>query len=231
MTKETAKTSATEVLPPPWILHGSGLILVLKKGSLPNAKWGFDDAIAGSLKTKTRLLMIVDYTQAPCGPYKELLVIPGTLDFDGKRLWSISDIWVTSHSSVDNGRRNWGIPKQIATFEGGGASGLTEEGVAFCVKDADGGVLLDISCQPLGPSLGFKSTWLPQSFMAMGQQLDGHRYFYSLTGNGKSRMAKVVAIRQAGGVFSGLHRSDVLAAIRVEPFEMVFPEPEVVALG
>lgn len=231
MKKETGAKGEMEYLPAPWTLNGSGLILMLKAGSLRNANWGFEAGLAESLKTKIRLVMIVDYVHAPCGPYQELLLIPGTIDFNGNRQWSISDIWVSSQSSVENGRRNWGIPKQLAIFEKGDSEGITEEGIATRVVDEQGEVLLEIACQPMGPSLPFKSNWLPQSFLSMGQQLDGKRFFYTIAGSGRSRMAKVMSIKQSGGVFTGLHRSDVLAALRVEPFEMEFPVPEIKQLG
>lgn len=218
---------AEQGLGPPWHLQGQGLILILKKSSLSQASFGFDGGVdSADLSGKTRFLMIVDYQHSPCGSYQELLLIPGKVNFGGKKRWSISDIWVSSQESVDGGKANWGIPKQLGTFQRLETDRVTEEGWSKRICDHKGEVLLELAFQPMGPSLPFRSRWLPQSFLRMGQQLDGQRYFYDLSGNGRSRIAKVVSIGQTGGVFKGLSRNDVLAAIFVNPFEMVFPEPE-----
>lgn len=66
--------------------------------------------IRDTLKTPLSVLMFVDYTHSNAGPYKELLYIPGTAQFSeklgGKRLPTISNIVVSSASSVKNGRLN-----------------------------------------------------------------------------------------------------------------------------
>lgn len=215
----------------PWQLQGQGLILILKKSSIAQSSFGFEEPVnTTELSGKTRFLMLVDYQHAPCGPYQELLLIPGKLDFAGESRWSISDIWVSSEQSIEGGRKNWGIPKQLGRFQELETKRVTDEGWSKRIADAQGNVLLEIACQPMGPSLPFRSRWLPQSFLRMGQQSEGKRYFYDLSGNGRSRIAKVVSIGQTSGVFKGLSRSDVLAALFVSPFEMVFPEPEVTVL-
>lgn len=215
----------------PWKLLGKGLILVLKKSSLGEATFGFESyPDYGGLTGRTRFLMVIDYQDAPCGPYQELLLIPGKLDFEGEQRWSISDIWVSTQDSAEGGRVNWGIPKQLGEFIRLKSDLVTEDGWSKRISDAQGNLLLELTCQPMGPSLPFSSKWLPQSFLRMGQRLQGKQYFYDLVGNGKSRIAKVVSIGQTGGVFEGLGRSDVLAALFVDPFEMVLPVPEVKVL-
>jgi hypothetical protein len=46
-----------------------------------------------------------------------LLYIGGTLKFGQKRHYSISKIYVSTQDSIDNGQKNWGIPKEMAHFE------------------------------------------------------------------------------------------------------------------
>ena len=72
-------TLAIPELPAPWSLTGTGLIMVLKG---------------------QRLLMVVDYQTADCGPYQELLYIPGKAVFGGQKRYTISDIYVSTISSV-----------------------------------------------------------------------------------------------------------------------------------
>lgn len=61
-------------------------------------------------------LMLVDYSESNCGPYRELLLIPGSFRVRDKTLASISRIFVSTTESLASGRRNWGIPKELADF-------------------------------------------------------------------------------------------------------------------
>ena len=58
--------------------------------------------------------MLVDYISSPIGPYQELLFIPG--QFGKKKFQSITRILVSSEASTDEGRKNWGLPKETASF-------------------------------------------------------------------------------------------------------------------
>lgn len=62
------------------------------------------------------VLMLLDYATSPVGPYRELLLIPGTFTVSGKTYLRVSHIYVSSTASVVNARRNWGIPKRLAVF-------------------------------------------------------------------------------------------------------------------
>ncbi len=62
-------------------------------------------------------MMLVNYADSNVGPYSELLFIPGKFDYKGKKWQTISKIYVSSEASIVNGRKNWGIPKERATFE------------------------------------------------------------------------------------------------------------------
>jgi acetoacetate decarboxylase len=60
--------------------------------------------------------MLVDYEQSPVGPYQELLFIPGRFQFGRRRYYMVTQIYVSTQVSVENGQENWGIPKQLAQF-------------------------------------------------------------------------------------------------------------------
>ncbi|OJJ54787.1 hypothetical protein ASPSYDRAFT_476216 [Aspergillus sydowii CBS 593.65] len=64
-------------------------------------------------------VMIVRYDDSDVGPYDELIFIPGRAvnPHSGKKDMRISTIYVSTDSSVWNGRRNWNIPKHRARFE------------------------------------------------------------------------------------------------------------------
>ncbi|MBX7057193.1 MAG: acetoacetate decarboxylase [Leptospirales bacterium] len=62
-------------------------------------------------------MMLVNYHQANCGPYQELLYIPGSFSYSGGNCKRITRIFVSSAASVEWGMRNWAIPKDLAEFE------------------------------------------------------------------------------------------------------------------
>jgi hypothetical protein len=108
---------ANSIIPPPWKLHGRGYVLVYRF----SREWVLDagfvppelkDQYVGGLGT----VMLVDYTDSPCGPYHELLFIPGQFQVQNRRLYSITRIYVSTEASVVNGRANWGIPKLVGRF-------------------------------------------------------------------------------------------------------------------
>ncbi|GAB4556024.1 MAG: hypothetical protein OHK0023_27890 [Anaerolineae bacterium] len=112
------ETPQAEALPPPWKLRGDGYIFIYRFPREFTERHGFiapphESAFVGGLGA----VMLVDYHSAPCGPYRELLFIPGKFQVDGREYYSITKIYVSSQASIDNGRANWGIPKEYADFD------------------------------------------------------------------------------------------------------------------
>ena len=105
--------------PAPWNLRGSAWIVALKLPPGAPARDAFlPPGLAGQGRGLASYLMYVDYAESGCGPYRELLFIPGAFPFgDGRRHLTISRILVSTWDSVVNGRDNWGIPKDRADFE------------------------------------------------------------------------------------------------------------------
>ncbi|MCS6795047.1 MAG: acetoacetate decarboxylase family protein, partial [Raineya sp.] len=105
------------VAPPPWTLHGKGIILLYRfeKSFVENN--GF---LSENLKKRYKgilgSVMLVDYEDSPVGVYRELLFIPGMFQFDSRKVFHISKIYVSTYESVWNGIENWGIPKEMADF-------------------------------------------------------------------------------------------------------------------
>lgn len=58
--------------------------------------------------------MLVNYEKYPVWPYRELLIIPGKFRKSHKQ--AITKIYVDSEASTQNGRANWGVPKQTLSF-------------------------------------------------------------------------------------------------------------------
>ena len=103
----------------------------------------------------------------------QLLFIPGSFAFeDGRRHLSISRIFVSTMDSVVNGRRNWGIPKEVAQFDVRyGDEGLDRVSVS---RDGKTFAELDFKSWPL--PLPFSTALLPGSMHTLGQHADGRHF-------------------------------------------------------
>jgi hypothetical protein len=168
--------------------------------------------------------MCVVYDAAPCGPYRELLFIPGTLNFGDARYPSISRILVSTWESVVNGRVNWGIPKDRASFDWVRADGadrwrVTNEGRELCAIEFT---------TATGPRLPLRSSWTPGKLGTLAQRLDGRTYYCRPEATGSLRLCRVRHWQFDAELFPDLSRGTVLAALRIEDFRMVFPVARVV---
>ncbi|GAB4444555.1 MAG: hypothetical protein OHK0011_26590 [Turneriella sp.] len=104
--------------PAPWELMGSGVIIFFpsdKKRVLESGLLNAEDAAA--FRGGFGAIMLVHYDKTNCGPYDELLYIPGLFEHKGRKYQRITKIFVSSKESVEWGRRNWAIPKELAQFD------------------------------------------------------------------------------------------------------------------
>ncbi|KAL7898639.1 hypothetical protein HDV63DRAFT_358160 [Trichoderma sp. SZMC 28014] len=71
------------------------------------------------------MIQILSYRDSPIGPYDEMLVAPGSFEWertetDGKKTRGcnpkITRIYVSTPNSCFNGRTNWNVPKHLAKF-------------------------------------------------------------------------------------------------------------------
>ena len=150
--------------PAPWSLRGHAWMVALRLPAGDPARTAFVPAdLRATVKSAFSVLMCVVYDEAPCGPYRELLFIPGTMDFGDARHPSISRILVSTWESVVNGRSNWGIPKDRADFDWtrsdtGDHWRVTSDGRELCSLDftEPTGVRLPLSISP-----GCRADWVP----------------------------------------------------------------------
>jgi len=107
----------TQLFPAPWTLHGQGHIFLYRfSRAFINQEGLMPASLRPAFVGGVGALMLVTYSHSDCGPYRELLLIPGNFLIQGKVRRSITHIVVSTEVSVVNGRRNWGIPKQEGSF-------------------------------------------------------------------------------------------------------------------
>ena len=211
--------------PAPWSLRGHAWLVALRLPAGDPARTAFVPLdLRATVKAAFSVLMCVVYDEAPCGPYRELLFIPGTMNFGGVRHPSISRILVSTWDSVVNGRLNWGIPKDRADFDwvrnaGGDHWRVTSDGRELCSLEFT---------EPTGVRLPLRSSWMPRQFGTLAQRLDGRTCFYRPEATGNLRLCRVRQWRFDPELFPDLGGATVLMALRIEGFKMVFPVARIV---
>jgi hypothetical protein len=225
MLQPDASLPAVPMCPAPWDLRGSGWIVALKLPARHPAHDAFlPPELLGRGRGLASYLMYVDYAESGCGPYRELLFIPGAFPFpDGRRHLTISRILVSTWDSVVNGRANWGIPKDRADFEvaRGGADGR-EERVRVT---SDGREVCELRFATLrfAPPVPVHGAPVPTSLRTLAQRLRGQTYYYAPQVRGRIRPGRLLSWQFDAELFPDLAGAAVVAALRVESFRMTFP--------
>lgn len=106
------------IISAPWKLTGSGFILLFvanKDKMLDLHQMSLEDR--KSYRGGLGVMILANYVTSNIGPYSELLFIPGDFEYAGSLYKRITKIYVSTQASVDNGKKNWGIPKELAEFD------------------------------------------------------------------------------------------------------------------
>lgn len=211
--------------PAPWVLRGEATALLYRfseewvrdQVQLPT---GFTRALGGGLG----VVMLVRYFASPVGPYDELLVIPGRFQSGGAAGFTIGDIWVSSEASVDNGRRNWAIPKKLARFE------VTNDGrrQRFCVE-VGGARLATFETEAGRWGLPLTTALVPKPLRTLLQSGADRGLFQTTIGaTATLRRARLLRAETHEGM-PAINAGSLLGAWRLTGLQMTFPAATVIA--
>ena len=215
-------------VPAPWSLRGHAWMVAMRLPSGDPARTAFvAPGLQATVKAAFSVLMCVVYEEAPCGPYRELLFIPGAFPFeDGRRHFTISRIVVSTWDSVVNGRNNWGIPKDRADFTVERAAGgrgqvvrVSSEGRELCE--------LRFGSVRFAPPLPVFGGLLPAALRTLAQRFRDRTYYYVPEARGVVRPGRLLAWRFDPTLFPDLAGAAVLATFEVPSFRLVFPRADV----
>lgn len=201
---------------PPWKLSGEGIILIFRfqKDWVENSAH-LPKHLKGKFKGGLGYVMLVDYEKSPVGPYHELLIIPGK--FKKTKKQAITKIYVDSEASTQNGRKNWGIPKETLPFSWKKEKGKdiveikTGEKVIFSTEITSGGIPFPVT-----------TTILP---ISLCQTWNKVKYYTKPRGFGWGKLAKVKTMSVDPDYFPDIQNIKPLLAVRVNPFHIKFPQP------
>lgn len=225
--------AATDLItdaPAPWQLKGRGYICLLRA---PQELLDRQSFVPPSLLGKRgrapyALMMFVDYSESPVGPYHELLFIPGSFPFeDGRRHQSISRIFVSSMDSVVNGQRNWGIPKDVAQFD----VRYRDNGLDRVRVARNGKTFAELDFKSWPIPLPFSTALLPGAMHTLGQHADGRAFIYRPTASGWVRPASLRRSWIDPSEFPDITRAKPLVTVEVASFNMRFPQSAILPLA
>ena len=187
--------------PPPWNLSGRGYLVVMR---FPHDYLRDQCFLPEELKTtfggSIAMMMFIDYAAADCGPYRELLFIPGRGGFSPGPLLTISKIYVETENSVVNGRRNWGIPKERCDFE----TSYNEDRTDRMKLSAGAKPIAELAFRPFGPRLPLIVNSLPKRWLTLGQLREGQEFIYTPRVTGHARLARLIKTWSDPGLFPDL---------------------------
>ena len=210
-------TKSVEKFPAPWNLTGNGYIFAYKfPKKRSNEEYFSPDFLQDKQFTGFGTVMLVDYHESTAGPYKELLFIPGHFNYKGKKLYSITKIYVSSMESVVNGRENWGIPKELADFTIEPAGWRKER---ITVKK-DGELVMDVTLRKFGLPYFVTTKLFP---LPLIQKLNNKLYFTKFNGSGKGLLTFAKSIKVNSKLFPDISKNHPLFIKRVENFKIEFP--------
>jgi hypothetical protein len=185
--------------PAPWTLTGSGYVFLVRlPRAISDAALFTPPALCDKRIGRVAKLMVVDYESSNVGPYLELLVMPGAFQGEHGRFHSVTRIFVSTEESVVNGRKNWGIPKDIADFSWKKGAPRRED----IIVSRGGNAFAEISAESYGPSLPMWSGLLPPAQRTLRQPWEGKNYEVKLGARGLVRRSGAsLAVRS--GALSG----------------------------
>ncbi len=209
--------------PAPWALRGEGAMLFYR---LPRAfaleQGGIPESLAPAFQGFVACVMLVDYRQSPVGPYRELLFIPGLFRTGQGRRFSITRIFVDSQESMEWGRRNWAIPKEMADFQWKQPGPDTDEVQVSRQHNGAEQPMLEVAIKGIGPRFPLSTALIP---LHIHQELDGRVLETSPRGKGMGQWARASYLRVLSDGFPDISPYRPFAALRVSGFQMDFPVP------
>ncbi|MBN1487364.1 MAG: acetoacetate decarboxylase family protein, partial [Anaerolineae bacterium] len=207
-------------VPAPWNLRGNGYIFLMKFPPAFVAEHGFvPPVLLDKFVGGVGAVMLVDYVQSDAGPYRELLFIPGQFRMGRRRYYAITKIYVSTQSSVINGRQNWGIPKELAGFE----FQQVNEHLERVVVHKDGSEFAKFLLRTGDFSVPFTTSVMPAGLRTLVQIYDGKTYFTAPGGQGQLALTHLIGAEINADSFPDLNHGRLLAAVKAVDFSLCFP--------
>jgi hypothetical protein len=212
-------------IPAPWKLTGAGYILLYRfperfcrrEGVIPHH-------LAHEFRGGFGTVMYVDYHSSDAGPYQELLFIPGLFEAAGRRYRSITRIYVSTRESVEGGKANWGIPKELASFEKTTGSA----GAETIRVHVEGSLVAELSFRSCRLDVPVTTACVPSGLRTLAHPKDGRTLLTTIESKGTVSPARLTGCRTNSALFPPIEEIRPLCTVRVPRFSMLFPRARIV---
>ncbi|EIE02544.1 acetoacetate decarboxylase family protein [Leptospira licerasiae] len=207
--------------PAPWSLTGEGFLFPLFGRKSYNLEMAFlDEEDRKSFKGGLGSLMLVNYERSDVGPYYELLYIPGNFEHKEINYKRITRIFVSSQTSVEEGIRNWAIPKERADFVWKKEGSVTKIEVS-----RNGKTFFKIKIRTLGFNFPVSTSILP--YVLLQKAEDGSKLSTAFIGTGKGKFARIESVWSDETIFPDFIKGGGMrTGIGASPFHLTFPVAE-----
>jgi hypothetical protein len=211
--------------PAPWKLRGRAWIAAVRlpRGSASRHAFLPPGLPPGS--SHLSFFIFVDYVESDCGPYQELLFVPGTFRFsNGQEHLTVSRILVSTSESAVNGRRNWGLPKDRAEFkiDYRADGGRTDR----IVVSHGPRTIADVRLRAWPLFLPVTTRVVPRAIRTFAQRFERRDYFFAPSAKGWLSPGKLLSWKFDADLFPDLAGAKVLAAAKVVSLNMTVPKAE-----
>lgn len=202
----------------PWHLSGEGYIL--NYWLSPQLITLFQPfGLAESKLGRLVQIMLVRYHSSPVGPYDELLFLDHA--FVGLKMHShIPKIYVSSQSSVDEGRYHWGIPKELAKFEWE----HTAQQLSCKITHDNETLSINLNLSDQKHVLAVSSNLVPSSFLKIKQHDQHFVYQFSPSFQGHLSYISQATWTDTQNIFPDLSQALFLKGFYSTDFNLIFPE-------
>lgn len=172
-------------------------------------------------------VMLVDYASSDCGPYRELLFVPGKFrSVGGREHYAITKIFVSTQVSVDSGIANWGISKELAAFSWQSSDWQTSDLERVRVTQGDMPIAEFEFTSSQTFSLPVTTAILPAALRTLEQHTgSGQSLLTAPSGAGRVRLSKLEDLTVNSALFPDLNEFSPLVTVKAEPFTLSFPVP------
>jgi hypothetical protein len=201
------EASTLACVPPPWHLQGEAHGLLV---------WMPHDAGPG-------LMAFIHYADSDVGPYDELLWLEPWAHAGRAREQRVTRIFVSTESSVYNGRVNWGLPKELASF----CSSPVTGGSQHVEVTSAGEPVASFTLSTGKRSLPFNARLIPARWRTLVQWSEGRRFKTVPSIRGRLHRARFSELAVNPALFPDVTTGFRLAEFSLQDFEMVFPLADV----
>lgn len=213
--------------PAPWQLTGYGYILLYSLGK-ERINALAPDFLKGKALPSLGSVMLVNYERSDCGPYGELLLIPGSYEHESKfkginrdHFNTISKIYVSTQDSIDNGIQNWAIPKELAYFDFTPFGKNQEKVRVSTLTNEKKTPILEATFKSHPIPFPVHTALLP---FPLVQEHEGREYYTKFSGKGIGHLCSMTDVTIHPHFFPDLTDTKPIAIIKVDPFHITFPK-------